>query len=277
MACYAIGDIQGCYDELRALLEKIRFNSDRDRLWLVGDLVNRGPKSLQVLRFVRDLGDNAVSVLGNHDLHLLAAAYTGRRSNPTLDPVLQAPDRWALVEWLRYRPLLAWSAEHDALMTHAGLAPQWDTATAQACAEELEQALRGPNYRDFLEHMYGDQPDQWDPALTGIDRLRFTTNAFTRMRYCHPDGRLEMHAKGPPGSQPDDLLPWFELRQQREKEPHLLFGHWSTLGTVDHPRIHALDTGCMWGGALTALELDSLAEDSPRLTQLPCEAKKKPR
>ena len=277
MTCYVIGDIQGCYDELHALLEKLRFNTDRDQLWLVGDLVNRGPRSLQVLRFVRDLGDNAVSVLGNHDLHLLAAAYTGRRSNPTLEPILQAPDRWALVEWLRYRPALAWSEEFNAVMVHAGLAPQWDLDTARACAQELEQTLRGPDYRNFLEQMYGDHPENWDPGLTGIERLRFITNAFTRMRYCHSDGRLELDAKGSPGSQPEGLLPWFELRQQRDHEPHILFGHWSTLGPVDHPRIHGLDTGCMWGGTLTALELDSLAEDNPRLTQLPCEAKQKPR
>ncbi len=277
MACYAIGDIQGCYEELRALLNALDFSADRDQLWFVGDLVNRGPGSLQTLRFVRDLGDNAVTVLGNHDLHLLAAAYTAGKLNDTLAPIMDAPDRWSLLEWLRYRPLMVESPEWNAVMVHAGLPPQWDVPTAAACARELEQALQGADYRDFLAQMYGNQPARWDPALTGMDRLRFITNAFTRMRYCTPDGALDMDAKGTPGDQPAPLVPWFEAPERHNGGVHIVFGHWSTLGEVSNPLIHPLDTGCMWGGSLTAMEMESLAEPGkPRLTALPCEAKQKP-
>lgn len=258
MAVYAIGDIQGCYDELRALLARIAFSADRDRLWFVGDLVNRGPKSLEVLRFVRDLGDNAVTVLGNHDLHLLAAVSGTRRPNPqdTFDEILAAPDREALVGWLRHRPLLHQDAGLGLVMIHAGLAPQWDIARARACAAEVESALRADDYRDFLTVMYGDQPDLWRDELCGIERLRFSLNCFTRLRLCGRDGRLHLREKGGPWGRDDDLVPWFDAPGRASTGTGLVFGHWSMLGRYEARGVYALDSGCVWGGALTALRLD---------------------
>lgn len=258
MAVYAIGDIQGCYDDLRHALDDVGFEPGRDRLWCVGDLVNRGPNSLEVLRFFRDLGEQAVCVLGNHDLHLLALAAGNpkHQGESSLQAVMAAPDRDELLVWLRHRPLLHFDAELDFLMVHAGLPPQWDLDTAMACAHEVECALRSDEYRDFFMHMYGNKPDLWNPALGGIERLRFTTNCLTRLRYCEANGRLALKEKGPPGSQAKGRIPWFEHPDRTTRGQRMVFGHWSTLGYVARDNVWALDTGCLWGGALTLLRLD---------------------
>lgn len=267
MAVYALGDLQGCYDELRRLLDTIAFDPGSDRLWLVGDLVNRGPRSLEVLRLVKQLGDSAVAVLGNHDLHLLAVAASEEhmKRRDTFQSVLSAPDRDELLEWLRHRPLLHHDPELGYTLLHAGLPPQWDLATAGACAAEVERALRGSGYRKLFAHMYGDRPQRWSEELQGWDRLRFTINCLTRLRYCDPEGRLALGHNGPPGSQPPPYLPWFQVPGRRSAGLNLVFGHWATLGLHLAPGIHALDSGCVWGGSLTALRLDgSLAHTQVR-------------
>jgi bis(5'-nucleosyl)-tetraphosphatase (symmetrical) len=261
MAVYAVGDIQGCYDELRALLDGLHFDPADDVLWLVGDLVNRGPKSLETLRFVRDLGTAAVTVLGNHDLHLIAASH-GRllgRGGHTLDAVLTAPDREELVDWLRRQPLLHHDEQLGYTMIHAGLPPQWDLDLAQRCAREVEAVLRGPRLEEFIGHMYGNKPNRWSDDLDGWDRLRFAVNCFTRTRYCDARGRLDFKAKGTPGSQPPGLYPWFEV-PRASRDLRIVFGHWSALGPRDDPGIFPLDTGCLWGGTMTALRLDGQPE-----------------
>ena len=278
MAVYAIGDLQGCYDELRRLLDRLDFKPGRDRLWLTGDLVNRGPDSLATLRFVRALGANAVTVLGNHDLHLLAAAIDPdrlRRGDTSLQSVLDAPDCDELLDWLRRLPLLHHDRQHQVTLIHAGLPPDWDLATATACAAEAETALRGPHYRELLEHMYGDKPRRWDPALEGWPRLRFIINCFTRLRYCSTDGRLALEHKGEPGEQADDIVPWFQLPQRRSRGQRLIFGHWSTLGRVawEDENVWGLDSGCVWGGSLTAMRID---REPWEITQLPCPAHRQP-
>ena len=257
MAVYAIGDIQGCYDELLELLDLIGFDPRQDRLWFAGDLVNRGPQSLETLRFVRSL--DAVAVLGNHDLHLLAAACDPRqlKRKDTLHAILEAPDAAELLEWLRCRPLLHHDETLGYTMIHAGLPPQWDLNTALACAAEVERVLRGDGYRAFFAEMYGNEPATWSASLKGTARLRFITNCFTRLRYCDSDGRLALEEKGPPGSQRAHLMPWFEVPWRNSRDMRVLFGHWSTLGAHDAPGIHALDTGCLWGGSLTAMRLDA--------------------
>jgi bis(5'-nucleosyl)-tetraphosphatase (symmetrical) len=261
MATYAIGDVQGCYDELRALLATIGFDAASDRLWFVGDLVNRGPKSLEVLRFVRALGERAVVVLGNHDLHLVSEfeGYDRRRKDDTLDEVLAARDAGALVDWLRRRPMM--HAEGRYAMVHAGLLPQWTIQRALELAREVQTALAAPDYRDFLAHLYGSRPDAWHDELAGWDRLRVIVNAMTRMRFCTPGGKMEFHARG--AQAPPGYLPWYDLRPP-EKES-VVCGHWSTLGLKLTPRLAALDTGCVWGGHLTALRLEDRA-----LYQLTC-------
>ena len=259
VSLYAIGDLQACYDPLRRLLDRLRFDPARDRLWLTGDLVNRGPASLQTLRFVKSLGGAAVTVLGNHDLHLLAVAHGRRKGrHDTLDEVLAAPDREELLDWLRHRPLLHESADGATALLHAGLPPQWDLAQARACAREAEAALQGEDYAGLLREMYGDQPDRWDEGLSGIARLRFIINCYTRLRYCTAEGRLDLKPKGAPGTQPTGLLPWFAVPGRRSANVKLIFGHWSTLGRVHWPehRVWGLDTGAVWGGRLSALCLD---------------------
>ncbi|MGM0593835.1 MAG: symmetrical bis(5'-nucleosyl)-tetraphosphatase [Pseudomonadota bacterium] len=259
MATYAIGDIQGCFDELQRLLEQIRFDPAVDRLWFVGDLVNRGPKSLETLRFVRDLGDAARSVLGNHDLHLLALWQNRQRHfkrSDTLAAIFRAEDGEALLEWLRALPLMHYDATLDTAMIHAGLPPQWDREQALACAAEVETVLRGERFHEFLGHMYGNKPVQWSPQLRGWDRLRFIVNCFTRLRFCTPDGELEFKHKGVPGEGRHDYLPWFALPQRRSRDTPIVFGHWSTLGLYRGDNVHAIDTGCLWGGSLTALRLE---------------------
>ncbi|HHJ81157.1 MAG TPA: symmetrical bis(5'-nucleosyl)-tetraphosphatase, partial [Candidatus Tenderia electrophaga] len=231
MATYAIGDIQGCFDELQQLLLQLKFDSRNDQLWFCGDLVNRGPKSLETLRFVKALGDSAVTVLGNHDLHLLAKAggFGKQLKQDTLDEIINAPDCDELMHWLRHQPLLHHDAELGYSMVHAGLPPQWDLATALACAEEMESKLRAPDYDEFIRVMYGNQPDQWSDELTGIERWRFITNVFTRLRFCSADGRLNLKAKGKPGTQKAGLLPWFDVPGRKTENDRIVFGHWSTL------------------------------------------------
>ena len=258
MPTYAIGDVQGCFAALQRLLERLRFDPARDRLWFAGDLVNRGPDSLATLRFVRTLGARAVTVLGNHDLHLVARAaggMAGRRD--TLDGLLEAHDGKALVDWLRHQPLLY--EEAGWVLAHAGLSPEWTLAEARDSARAVEAALRGSGHREFLAHMYGNQPARWSPAPKGIERLRYAVNAFTRMRYCHADGTLDFDEKGAPGSHPGTLLPWFTLPGRRATDAEIVFGHWSTLGLVHWPehRVWGLDTGAVWGGRLTALCLET--------------------
>ena len=258
MALYAIGDIQGCDTELGALLEAIGFSADRDRLLFVGDLVNRGPESLQALRRIRAMGDAATVVLGNHDLHLLAVALgiSRVRSGDTLDEVLAAPDRKPLLEWLLHRPLLHEERALNLSLVHAGLPPQWDMPTARACAREVERALKDDPAQLF-QKMYGDEPTRWDDALAGAERLRFIVNSFTRLRYVDADGRLVLRAKGAPNKpQTKQLIPWFEAPGARWHGPRVVFGHWSTLGFLDTSAVVSLDTGCVWGGSLTALRLD---------------------
>jgi bis(5'-nucleosyl)-tetraphosphatase (symmetrical) len=262
---YAIGDVQGCYTELRALLEQLRFSADRDRIWFVGDLVNRGPQSLQVLRFVRDLGENAVTVLGNHDLHLLAVACGShrKRKSDTLDDIFAAPDRDDLLGWLITRPLA--HHEHGDLLVHAGVVPQWTVATALALAHEVESALR-TDPRSLFENMYGDEPTRWSEMLVGAERLRFAINVLTRLRVCTPDGDVDLKMKGKPPRGQSKLRPWFDVEARLSKNARVVFGHWSALGLVVRPDVVGLDSGCVWGGALTALDLDS---DRPPVS-LPC-------
>jgi bis(5'-nucleosyl)-tetraphosphatase (symmetrical) len=266
MSTWAIGDVQGCAAELERLLERIAFDPRRDRLWFVGDLVNRGPASLEVLRRVRALGEAAIVVLGNHDLHLLALA-TGagrargrlRDADASLAAILAAPDRGTLLDWLQARPLLHHDPVLQVTMIHAGLPPQWDLATARDCARELETALRGERSAELFAHMYGDGPDLWDPALAGYDRLRFTTNCLTRLRVVDREGRLRLKFKGEIEKLPAGLLPWFRAPGRRTRGERLVCGHWSALGYRDEEQVLALDTGCVWGGALTAQRIDGAA------------------
>lgn len=262
MAVYAVGDLQGCYSPFRRLLERLDFDPARDRLWLVGDLVNRGPESLACLRFVRDLGDAAVTVLGNHDLALLRKAHLGEHAlsvDETLKPVLAAPDCGELLDWLRrqklfhHDPQLGWS------MVHAGLAPDWDIATAGALAAEVAHTLAGPDYGAFLDDLYGNEPDCWSPGLAGTARLRTIVNVMTRMRLCRAGGVLDLDYKGSLEAAPAGLVPWFALPGRASAQERVVFGHWSALGRVAWPeyKVWGVDTGCVWGGALTALRLDS--------------------
>lgn len=257
MAIYAIGDIQGCYDKLRRLLDHLRFDPSRDRLWFVGDLVNRGPDSLATLRFVRDLEDCAVVVLGNHDLHLLALSTGNAKetNKSNLDAVLGAPDRDELVHWLRNRPLMYYDRQKDFALLHAGLPPQWDLVDALSCAREVETVLRGPDYADYLGAMYGNEPVRWSSTLAGMDRLRFITNCFTRLRYCDAEGTLALKEKGVPGSQSSGFQPWFAVPSRATKDVRIIFGHWSTLGYAAQHNVWALDTGCVWNGRLTAIRV----------------------
>ncbi|WP_458526744.1 symmetrical bis(5'-nucleosyl)-tetraphosphatase [Onishia taeanensis] len=265
MTTYAIGDLQGCHREFLGLLERLDFAPTRDRLWLAGDLVNRGPGSLDCLREVIALGSSARVVLGNHDLHLLAVARGGAatKRSDTLAPILEAPDREALLDWLQQQPLMVRASgrepcePNDTLMCHAGLLPQWSAAKARALAGEVEARLAGDAGR-FLEQMYGNRPDRWRDDLDGIERARFIVNVFTRMRFIDPDGHLEFSAKEGLDSAPEGFAPWFSY--PREDDPHILFGHWAALaGRTPGSRVRAeaLDTGCVWGGSLTALDLST--------------------
>lgn len=258
MAVYAIGDIQGCYDPLRRLLDLLRFDPAADCLWLVGDLVNRGPHSVEVLRLLRGLDERVVAVLGNHDLTLLAvvAGQVKPKRKDTFHSILDAPDRDELLNWLRWRPLLHHDPALGFTMVHAGLPPQWDLALAQRCAAEVEAVLRGPKVQDFLARMFGSEPRRWKSDLSGYDRLRFIVNALTRMRFCTVDGTLSLAEKGPPGSQDKGLCPWFAAPERRNASLNIVFGHWASLGFYRAPGIYALDSGCVWGNRLTAIRLD---------------------
>ena len=269
MATYAVGDVQGCCDELEALLTQLRFDPAHDRLWLVGDLVNRGPRSLDVLRRVRALGPAALTVLGNHDLHLLAVASTGRRSKSqdTLNDILTATDRDELLHWLRQQPLLHHDAALGYTMIHAGLAPQWDLAKAQACAREVETVLRDEHTaRELFQHMYGDEPRRWSDELAGFERLRFIVNCFTRVRLCTVDGAIESRHKGAPEDAPAGLIPWFKVPGRASRSLRIVCGHWSALGYHDADGVLSIDTGCVWGGTLCAVRLDRQAQ----ATWVPC-------
>ncbi len=257
MTTYAIGDVQGCYETLMRLLDHIGFDDENDQLWFVGDLVNRGPNSLAVLRFVRALGARAVAVLGNHDLHLLAVHH-GQRARPkdTLDEVLSAPDRDELMAWLATRPLLHVDAALRFVMVHAGIPAFWPLEAACSRARELEEVLRGDDRREFLDVMYGNRPAIWRDDLRGVDRLRFITNAFTRMRVLDDHDALDLDFKDSAASVPVGLRPWFMDYRGKTFTHRLVFGHWAALnGNCDVPGIHALDTGCVWGGRLSALRL----------------------
>ncbi|HWK54593.1 MAG TPA: symmetrical bis(5'-nucleosyl)-tetraphosphatase [Hyphomicrobiales bacterium] len=265
MAIYAVGDIQGCYEPLRRLLDKVRFDPARDRLWSVGDLVNRGPQSLATLRFLKSLGPAFTGVLGNHDLHYLAlacGAFTTSKKN-TLGELLAAPDGGELFEWIRALPLAykeitqAFGSEKKVLLVHAGLAPGWTFREAQLAAREVEAVLRGPDYAYYLRGMYGDQPDRWDDSLTGLDRLRVITNVLTRIRFCSPDGQLDFKVKEGLDKAPAGMQPWYEFTAIKPNRL-LLFGHWAALdGHTGIVNVQGLDTGCVWGRCLSLLRLDS--------------------
>ena len=268
MATYAIGDLQGCYDPLQRLLERLRFDPAQDHLWFCGDLVNRGGQSLETLRLVKSLDLHSVVVLGNHDLSLLAIAQRKedeqRKTNPDLQAILFAPDREELLEWLRLRPLLHVNHALGYAMVHAGLAPKWTLAIAERRAHEVEARLHGKNFAKLLKHMYGNKPDAWSPKLEGADRLRAIINVLTRMRYCNPRGQIAFQEKGRPGTQKAGLYPWYEVPGQVQRELPVICGHWSTLGLFMGLGVYGIDTGCVWGGKLTALELGP----EPRVIQV---------
>jgi bis(5'-nucleosyl)-tetraphosphatase (symmetrical) len=267
VATYAIGDVQGCFDALQALLGEIGFSPSRDALWFVGDLVNRGTQSAAVLRFVRSLGDRAVVVHGNHDLHTLAlaAGKTKRRADDTLEDLLGAPDRGELLDWLRLRPLL--HVDREYAMVHAGLLPSWTLAQAAELAAEVEAALRAATHREFYPSLYGAKPNAWSDALRGPERLRVIVNAMTRMRFCTPDGAMDFSVKGEPEKALPGYFPWFEVPGRQPLGVPIVCGHWSALGLRITPDLLALDTGCVWGGRLTAVRLEDR-----RVFQTPCAA-----
>lgn len=256
MAIYAVGDIQGCHAELVQLLDRINFDSAADQLWLVGDLVNRGPGSLEVLRLVKSLGDSAITVLGNHDLHLLAVAAgeAELHRTDTLDEILNAPDREELLHWLRHQRLL--HAQDGYVLVHAGLLPQWSVPEAESLAREVEAALCGDDYAIFMKRMYGNTPDRWDDSLTGYKRLRVIVNAFTRMRVCTREGEMEFRFKGEVENIPAGYQPWFDIPKRASRDATVIFGHWSALGLLLRKNVFALDTGCLWGGPMTAIRLE---------------------
>jgi bis(5'-nucleosyl)-tetraphosphatase (symmetrical) len=269
MALYLIGDVQGCDAALGRLLEKIDFSASRDTLYLLGDLVNRGPASSEVLRRLMGYADSAECLLGNHDLSLLAVAH-GRRAphrNDTMDKVLLAKDRGELLEWLRWQRMAI--RAHGLLMVHGGVLPQWDVTQTLMLAAEVEAALRGPGLVDFLSEMYGNEPAQWDDSLKGADRLRVIVNALTRLRFCTPEGVMDLHSSGGLGDAPPGYLPWFDVPGRKTAGATIAFGHWSTLGFMQRPDIISLDTGCVWGGALSALRLGA-AGAPHELIQVKC-------
>lgn len=273
MPDYAIGDLQGCYDPLLRLLDHLKFDDTVDRLWFVGDLVNRGPASLEVLRFIRALSLEPIITLGNHDLHLLGSLFADtpwKGHDDTIQLVLAAPDREELGHWLRQQKILHYSAQFNVVMCHAGIAPIWNWEQARDYAQELEDVLSGEHYKEFLNHMYGNQPNDWSEKLTGFQRLRMITNYFTRMRFCDGQGRLNLDYKGTLEDAPPNLYPWYNLPGRKEIEPDIVFGHWAALGGKSpHSKIHAIDTGCLWGGPLTALRLQDRQRFSvPGLTKV---------
>lgn len=270
MPTYAIGDIQGCAEELGRLLDRLRFDPARDRLWFVGDLVNRGPGSLEVLRLVYSLDPWSVVVLGNHDLHLLALASGNPRhaKKSNLGAILEAPDREELLHWLRHRPLMHHDGPRGFTLVHAGIPPQWSLVEALGYARELETVLRGSAFRDYLFAMYGDEPVRWSSELSGMERLRFITNCLTRLRYCTVDGALALKEKGPLEARPGTLIPWFQCPGRKTRNDRIIFGHWSSLGYWDRDNVWGIDSGCLWGGHLTALRVRRRRTLEP--IHLPC-------
>ncbi len=268
MGLYLIGDVQGCDAPLGHLLDKIGFSPSRDTIYLLGDLVNRGPASAQVLRRLMGYGDSARCLLGNHDLSLLAVAHGTRapHRNDTMDSVLLAPDRAAMLDWLRRQKMAMY--EHGVLMVHGGVLPQWDVAQTLALAGEVEAVLRGPELWEFLPRMYGNEPVQWSDALDGADRLRLIVNALTRLRFCTAEGVVDLKRSGGLQDAPAGYLPWFDVPGRKTAGTRIAFGHWSTLGYLQRDDIVSLDTGCVWGGCLSALRLDASGDE---LIQVACE------
>ncbi len=271
---YLIGDVQGCCGALQRLLDVLAFSPSRDHVVVLGDLVNRGPDSLGTLRLLRGLGDAATCLLGNHDLHFLAVAHGIRKAHrsDTLNGLLNASDRNAWIDWVRQRCLARHA--HGWLMVHAGVPPQWSLATTLQLAAEVEQQLRGPDLHDFLTVMYGNQPDRWSDELQGADRWRFAINALTRTRFVAADGTLDFSAKEGAGQAPPGLLPWFEHPQRQTQGVPMAFGHWSTLGLIQRPDLLALDTGCIWGGKLSAARIGP--DGSSEIIQINCEQAQRP-
>lgn len=277
MATYVIGDLQGCYDELQALLHQSPYQPEKDFLWFVGDIVNRGPQSLECLRFVKSLEEQgqAQMVLGNHDIHLLAA-YSGLKrfqsTSDTLQPIFDAEDAEALIDWLRRQPLMVSHELYEAVMVHAGIPPQWSISDAQNYAKEVETVLQKADWQTALtEHLFGSEPDAWSPDLQGWERLRYIVNAFARMRYCDAQGKLEFKLKSSPDKNNGPYEPWFVFSNRKNKTHEIYFGHWSTLGELDAYQVHSTDTGCLWGGKLTAYCIETQQRHI-----LECEQKCKP-
>lgn len=259
MATYAVGDIQGCLNALQCLLEKVSFDPKQDRLWVAGDLINRGPDSLGTLRFLYNMRDNVTMVLGNHDLHLLAVAHHQRALSrqDTLDEILEAPDRKELLEWLRHQPLVHHDKELGFTMVHAGIPPQWSTRKARKRSREVEKYLQGKKFKRLLREMYGNHPSKWRSTLHGMKRLRVITNYFTRMRLCTRSGRLDLSHKGSPKNALKGYAPWFEYKKRKARHDKIIFGHWAALeGRANGENVYALDTGCVWGGKLTMMRLE---------------------
>lgn len=272
MATYAVGDIQGCYHSFLQLLDEISFDPSRDQLWLVGDIINRGANSLEVLRWVVAHREQVICVLGNHDLHALvvAAGFVRMHRSDTLQALLHADDRDELLDWLRHQKML--HAEQGYIMVHAGLLPEWTMEQALALSKEVEHALQGVEHRTFLRHMYGNQPTRWHDNLEGIDRLRVITNAMTRLRICRADGEMEFHYKATLSGIPDGYMPWFDVPDRKTRSEVVIFGHWSALGLQQRNNVVALDTGCLWNGKLTAFRLNDHA-----IFQVPCHPLDAPR
>lgn len=267
MSTYAIGDIQGCFKPFIRLLKNIQFDAKKDTLWLTGDLVNRGPESLETLRFIKNLGHHAITVLGNHDLTLLAVALNTMPFDPnrhTFSDILTAPDRETLIHWLLHRPLIHHDASLEYTLVHAGLHPHWDLALAKSLAKEVEMILQSKNPMPFFENLFGNTPNHWDPALTGFERLRFIVNCFTRLRFCNLQGELDLKTTESAENVPAGYLPWFAIPDRKGRHLKILFGHWASLeGKCTEPNVFALDTGCVWGNCLTAMRL----EDGKRFTE----------
>ncbi len=274
MSVYLIGDIQGCDAALERLLLQVSFSASRDQLYVLGDLVNRGPDSAGVLRRLMAMGSSVQCVLGNHDLHLLAVAAGASQSKrlDTLGSVLQAPDCNAMLDWLRHQRMAIFA--HGILMVHAGVLPAWSVEKTMALAAEFEAVLRSPQLPDFLRQMYGNQPDAWREGLQGIDRLRVIVNALTRLRFCSSEGVMEFDAKDGAQAAPEGFMPWFDVPGRQTADVPVAFGHWSTLGWLERPDVLALDTGCVWGGCLSALRLHANA--AHELIQLKCPQAQQP-
>lgn len=268
MAIYAIGDIQGCYKQLKDLLKKLKFKSDKDQLWFAGDIINRGPDSLKTLRFIKSLQGNAITVLGNHDLHFLAVAYGKRQQGrkDTIQEILDAKDCAELINWMQHLPLMHYQKENNVCLVHAGIHPLWSRKQALKYAGEVQTVLQGADAHKFFKQMYGDSPLKWSDSLTGWPRLRFITNSFTRMRYVNDELDLCLKEKGAPEKQQNDFYPWFEF-EPKEPNLNIIFGHWSTLKDPKFKHLYPLDTGCLWGGELSALKVNSKMN---KLTSIKC-------